>query len=189
MELFEAIRKRRSCRKFAPGEIPPADMAKILEAATWAPSPANNQPWEFIVVTSPEVKARIAEASLATKKMLFEKSGWKWVERYDVGFLRECPALVLVIGDPKRSGAHVFLADSIPGYQHACAAAVQNMLLAAEALGYGSLWFSLFEKAPIREILGIAPGLDPLSFVCLGRPAEKPIETPRTSFAEKTKYL
>jgi len=189
MELVEAIRKRRSCRKFMPDSIPEPDLEKILEAATWAPSPANNQPWEFIVITDPEIKSKIADAASATKTMLFEKSGWKWLERYNVNFVRECPVLVVVIGEPKKSGAHIFLEDSIPGYQHACAAAVQNMLLAACSLGLGSLWFTLFEKAAIRRILGIAPELDPLSIVCLGKPAVEPLETPRTNFSEKTRRI
>jgi nitroreductase len=189
MELFEAIRKRRSCRKFMPDSIPPEDIGRILEAATWAPSPANNQPWEFIVITNPEIKARIAAAAEATKAMLFEKSGWKWIEKYNVNFVRECPVLIAIIGDPKKSGAHIFLGDSIPGYQHACAAAVQNMLLAACGLGLGSLWFTLFEKAPLRKILDIAPELDPLSLVCIGKPAAAPAETPRTDFTAKTRYL
>ncbi len=189
MELFESIRKRRSCRKFMPDSVPAEDLGRILEAATWAPSPANNQPWEFIVVTDPDIKDKIAEAATATKTMLFEKSGWKWLDRYSVNFVRECPVLVVVVGEPKKSGAHIFLEDSIPGYQHACAAAVQNMLLAACSLGLGSLWFTLFEKTPVRKILGIAPELDPLSMVCLGRPAMEAPETPRTNFAEKTRYI
>ncbi|MEN6465054.1 MAG: nitroreductase family protein [Syntrophaceae bacterium] len=189
MELFEAIRKRRSCRRFLPDSIPADDVGRILEAAIWAPSPANNQPWEFIVVTSPEIKARIADAAAATKTMLFEKSGWKWLDRYDVNFIRECPVLIVVLGDPQKSGAHVFLGDSIPAYQHACAAAVQNMLLAACALGLGSLWFTLFERCPVRRILKISTDLDPLSIVCLGKPAATPVEPPRQSFAEKTRYV
>ncbi len=189
MEVFEAIRNRRSCRKFLPDEVPPGDIGKILEAATWAPSPANNQPWEFIVITGAGVKARIAQAALATKKMLFEKSGWKWMERYDVAFVRECPILIAVLGDPKKAGAHIFLEDSIRGHENACAAAVQNMLLAATALGYGSLWFTLFEKGPVREILGISSAIEPLSFVCIGKAAAAPVETPRADVSEKTRYL
>lgn len=189
MELFEAIRKRRSCRRFMPDSIPPEDVGKILEAATWAPSPANNQPWEFIVVTDPGIKAGIAAAATATKTMLFEKSGWKWLERYNVNFIRECPVLIVVTGAPEKSGAHIFLEDSIPGYQHACAAAVQNMLLAACGLGLGSLWFTLFEKGPLRDILGIGPELDPLSIVCIGKAAVPPAETPRRNYSEKTRYI
>ncbi len=189
MELFETIRNRRSCRSFMPDSIPSEDVGRILEAATWAPSPANNQPWEFIVVTNPEVQAAIADAAAKTKAMLFEKSGWKWIEKYKMDFLRECPVLIVVVGDPRKSGAHVFLGDSIPGYQHACAAAVQNMLLAASALGLGSLWFTLFERCPIRRILNISTDLDPLAIVCLGKPKITPVETPRLGFAEKTRYV
>ena len=59
MDLFTAIKERRSCRNFLPDPIDEATIEKILEAATWAPSPLNAQPWEFVVVTSQEMKENI----------------------------------------------------------------------------------------------------------------------------------
>ena len=56
MEVFEAIKGRRSCRSFLPDPIPENDLEKVLDAANWAPSPLNSQPWEFIVITAKEVK-------------------------------------------------------------------------------------------------------------------------------------
>lgn len=189
MELFEAIRRRKSCRSFLPDIIPNEEILKVMEAGTMAPSPANNQPWEFIVITKPETKAAIAQAADATRKMLFEKSGWKWLERYSIDFLNEAPVLIVVAGEPVKSGAHIFLEDSIPGYQHACAAAVENMLLAASAMGLGSLWFTLFQKQPLREILGLKFEIDPLSIICLGKPAADSPKTTRKSVEEKTRYI
>ena len=56
MDLFTAIKERRSCRSFLSDPIEEAVLEKIIEAGTWAPSPMNAQPWEFIVVTGPEMK-------------------------------------------------------------------------------------------------------------------------------------
>jgi hypothetical protein len=63
MDVFTAISGRRSCRKFHPEAVSDADIEKILEAGNWAPSPANQQPWEFIVITSTGIKERIFSES------------------------------------------------------------------------------------------------------------------------------
>ncbi len=59
MDLYTAIKERRSCRNFLPDPIDQNTIEKILEAATWAPSPLNSQPWEFLVITNNEVKEKI----------------------------------------------------------------------------------------------------------------------------------
>ena len=75
------------------------------------------------------------------------------------------------------------------GYQLACAAAIHNMLLAAHALDLGSLWFTLFDKDPMRRILGIPADKTPVAIVCLGKPAGPLKPVPRKAIAEKTTYL
>jgi nitroreductase len=83
----------------------------------------------------------------------------------------------------------MFMQDGSTGYQHACAAAVQNMQLAAHALGLGSLWFTLFDKAAISDILAIDENLVPLALVCLGRPAGDMPPVPRKAIEKLTTYL
>ncbi len=189
MDVFEAIKGRRSCRKFSSEPIAENDLDLILEAATWAPSAANNQPWEFIVVSSAAVKQRILEEAQERKQELFAKSGWKWLDRYQVGFLLEAPVILAVVGNPKKSGADLFLEGRGESYAHGCVAAIQNMLLAAHALGLGSLWFTLFDKKVLREILGIEADKDPIALVLLGKPAAAPINTPRVAVQDKVRYL
>lgn len=189
MEIFEAIKGRRSCRSYLPEAVAESTVEKLLEAATWAPSPLNHQPWEFIVITNGEMKARIAENAITTKKVVFEKSGWKWMDKYDVGFLRDVPVIIAVIGDPKKVGAGIFMKGGETSYQHACAAAIQNMLLAAHALELGSLWFTLFETDSLRTLLDIAPEKDPLALICIGRPAGSPFQTTRKHLNDKTSYV
>jgi nitroreductase len=82
-----------------------------------------------------------------------------------------------------------FLEDGSVGYQYACAAAAQNMMLAAQALGIGSLWYTLFEKNRLSGILGLAPEKKPLSIVCLGKPAGEVPPAGRKPAADKTVWL
>jgi 5,6-dimethylbenzimidazole synthase len=189
MDLATAIRDRRSCRQFLPDAIPEAVLSQVLESATWAPSPANNQPWEFIVVSSPEVKTRIFEEAEKRRSVLFEKSGWKWLNRYEVGFLTVAPIIICVVGDPKKTGADMFLEGGGTAYQHACAAAVQNMLLTAHALGLGTLWFTLYDKSALRGILGVSDEKDPIALICLGKPGGEPLQTPRKGLDKKVTFL
>jgi len=189
MDLITAIQGRRSCRSYASQAVDDATIERLLESATWAPSPANNQPWDFVVVTSAEIKEKIFAEAEERRRILFEKSGWKWLNRYDVGFLKDAPVILCVVGDPKKTGADMFLEAGGQAYQHACAAAIQNILLTAHALGLGSLWFTLYEKQVLREVLGLDADKDPVALICIGKPAGEPFTTPRKPVQDKTRYM
>jgi nitroreductase len=83
----------------------------------------------------------------------------------------------------------MFLEGGGLAYQHGCAAAIQNMLLAAHALGLGTLWFTLFEKDSIRKTLKIDQAKEPLALICLGKPATAPPPTPRKAVKEITSFV
>ncbi len=190
MDVFTAIRERRSCRNFLPDE-PGGDLVeRVLEAGNWAPSPANRQPWEFVVIRNPAVKEQIYREGMLCKRKLLERSGWKWLDSYHIDFIREVPVVIAVIGDPQKSGADLFLDEGTGrGYLEACSAAIQNMMLAAHALGLGSLWFTLFEPASLRKTLGLDPGKDPVGLVCIGKCAGGPAPAKRKDPGENTRYL
>lgn len=189
MDIFTAIKERRSCRKYLPDSIDKDQIDKILEAAIWAPSPANNQSWEFIVITNKDMKEKIFNESERCKKYLFEKSGWKWLNKYRVDFLLEVPVIIAVIGDPKKTGADMFLDEGALAYRECCAAAIQNMILAAHAIDLGTLWFTLFDKEKLKSILGVDPDKSPISLVLVGKVGGEPIHTPRTDVKDKTRYI
>ena len=189
MDVLTAIQERRSCRNFTPEPISEDTIEKILEAATWAPSPLNMQPWEFIVVTNTEVKEKLFSEAERCRKWALEKSGWDWLNSYQVDFVKAAPAIIAVVGNPKKTGVDMFQEEGTVGYQHACAAATQNIHLAAHDLGLGSLWFTFFDKKPVREILGIDPDKTPLALVCLGKAASKPQHMPRKEVKAKTTYI
>lgn len=189
MDLFETIRGRRSCRDFAVDPVDEGVIEKILEAASWAPSPLNSQPWEFIVITNPEVKGKIFSEGERCRKWALEKTGWKWLGAYSTEFLLSAPVIIAVIGDPKKTGVDLFMEEGSMGYQAACAAAVQNIHLAAHALGLGSLWYTLFDKKIMREILGVVSEKVPLALICIGKPQQSCPPPPRKVLKEKVTYL
>ena len=157
--VFEAILARRSVRRFVEGrQVERQKIVRLLEAAMAAPSACNVQPWEFVVVTAPET-VREVKAS---------------IERFGD---YNAPLLVVVC-------AHLPL---IPwaGYNGAmdCSAAIENMLLAATAMGLGSVWVGAFRPEAVRRILDIPEHVVPLGIVYLGYPAEQP--PPRTQYLEE----
>lgn len=189
MDVFTAIKNRRSCRKFREDPIDDEIIMNILEAANWAPSPKNAQPWQFIVIKNQEIKERIYLESEQRRKWLLEKSGWQWLDKYQVDFIRQVPVIIAVIGDPEKTGVDKFLKGDGMGYQHACSAAVQNMLLAAHALGVGSLWFTIYDCDVMRQILEIEDSKVPLSLVLIGKSAAELKRMGRRDVLQKTKFL
>jgi 5,6-dimethylbenzimidazole synthase len=189
MDLFEAIKGRRSCRGFLADPIDESTIFRIIEAGTWAPSPMNTQPWEFLVVTGEGMKEALFNEADARRKWGREVSGWKWLDSYSVDFLKAAPAIIVVIGDPKKTGLDSFLQEGGVGYQHACAAAIQNMHLAAYGLGLGTLWFTLFDRQAVRKILDIPENKTPLALICVGKPAKPSPAPPRKDVREKIRFI
>ena len=189
MDVFTAMRERRSCRNFAAEAIDKETIGKLLEAATWAPSPMNSQPWEFLVITSADLRAKIKAEAESCKEWALEKSGWKWLGKYPMGFLDGVPVFIGVVANPKKSGIDQFSDEGPTDHLYACAAAIQNLNLAAQALGLGTLWFSFFRQAPMKEILDIPDEKTLLALVCVGKPAAESPAVPRKDGAEKTRWL
>ena len=94
MDLFTAIRERRSCRSFSTDPVEEKTISQLLQAAGWAPSPMNAQPWQFIVVTSETKKLAIFDEADRCRRWAVEKSGWKWLDAYSVDFLKKVPAIM-----------------------------------------------------------------------------------------------
>jgi nitroreductase len=156
METLEALRLRRSIRKYMDVPVEFEKVGNILDAARLAPSAGNVQDWKFILVTKEETRKKIAEACL--------KQYW----------MQDAPVHIVVVGHPKKvatfygeKGAKVYC-------QHGCAAAVENMLIAATDQGLGSCWVGAFEEGMLRTALKIPPDASPQAVVTIGYAAEKP---------------
>ena len=181
-EVFDAIRQRRSVRKYLPKKISNEIVTEVLAAAGWAPSAHNSQPWRFIVLDDASVKRRLADAMADAWAKDLQRDGVtveaikraERVERFAVA-----PVLILAcltmdglrkFPDAEREVCERDLAVQSFG------AALQNLLLAAHAKGLGACWFCApaFCKETVRKILKIPDAVEPQAFVAMGYPAEKP---------------
>lgn len=159
-DFIDVILKRRSIRKFTDQPLEREKLIQLLEAAMAAPSAMNGQPWEFIVVTDKEVIDRLRKA-LPFGKM-------------------NAPAIICVMGSARmqknKAGDKFWVQD--------CSAATENILLAATALGLGSVWVGIHPvamfKRQVSDILNLPDGVTPLNLIYLGYPAEE--KRPRTQY-------
>ena len=170
MDLFEAIRGRRSVRAFTKEDVPDEVVEKLIDAARWAPSAGNIQPWEFVVVRNPETKRRLAAAALYQD------------------FIAEAPVVVVVCANERRSAMGYGRRGATLYCIQDCAAATQNMLLAAHALGLASCWVGAFSEDEVREVIEAPDGVRPVAIIPIGHPAERPRPPPRRPISHIIHY-
>jgi nitroreductase len=156
MDVLEAIKGRRSIRAFKNQDVPAEIVEKLIDAARWAPSAGNIQPWEFIIVRKPEIKRRLAEAALGQS------------------FIEEAPVVIVVCADENCSSQGYGVRGKTLYCIQDTAAAIQNIHLAAYSLGLGTCWVGAFREEGARKILGIPQGVKPVAIVPVGYPAEAP---------------
>jgi nitroreductase len=150
MNALEAIRKRRSVRKYTGEPIPREDLKKIVDAGRLAATGSNRQPWDFIVVTEREMIERLKVAA-------------QWMEK--------AAAIIAVVMDPS---SRWWVEDG--------SAAVENMLIASTALGYGSCWlegYTLPREEEFKELLGVPKEKRLLTLIPIGVPVEWPTKEKR----------
>ncbi len=159
MEFSELVRQRRSIRQYRPDPLPDELLQQVLEAARWAPSAINSQPWELIVVREAEVRQALYDLAGAV--------GLKWPH------LLAAPVTVVVCARPLTPWARD---DAI--------FAAQNMLLQAAALGLGSCWVGGFNEARLKGLLGVPEDYVLPGMFTLGYPAHEPAPPPRREIAD-----
>jgi coenzyme F420-0:L-glutamate ligase/coenzyme F420-1:gamma-L-glutamate ligase len=176
--VLDAVRGRRSVRRYLPKEVADAAVERVLEAARWAPSPHGRQPWRFAVIRKDESKERLAEAMGGEWRSNLEMDGQdaKVVERRLEGSRRrllDAPVLVLLClytqdldtyPDPARQENETTMAVQSLG------AAAQNALLAAYDAGLDAGWMCapLFAPEKVVEALGLDPKVVPHALLTLG---------------------
>ena len=158
MDAVHAIMTRRSTRQFTDEPVTAEQLDTLLRAAMAAPSAGNQQPWRFVVARDAEVRARLAVATQYSSPM------------------GRSPLGIVVLADT-RENKH-------PGYWvQDCSAAVQNILLAAHALGLGGVWIGVHpveeREAHVREIVGAPQGFAALCMIAIGHPASPGPEVDR----------
>jgi len=157
MDLFETVEKRRSIRKFRPNPIPDKDLKKILEAGRLAPSGGNRQPWSFVVVRKPETKKKLAAVANLQR------------------FIADADTVLIALGDP---------AVSKSLYKQDPMIAIEHMVLASTALGYGTCWIGAFNENDVKEIAKVPENMTVIALLPIGVPDENPPPKPRRAFKE-----
>ncbi|NJP36868.1 5,6-dimethylbenzimidazole synthase [Alkalicoccus luteus] len=180
--IYKVIYHRRDIRSFLSTPIPENTIHKILNAAHHAPSVGFMQPWNFILVSSNEIKEKLAWAADKERRALaIHYEGEKETKflSLKVEGLKESPLTICVTCDPTRGGSHILGRNSIPETDAlSTACAIQNMWLAASAEGLAMGWVSFYKKNDIRDILEIPPHIEPIALISIGYTddyPEKPI--------------
>lgn len=192
MSIKDAIKQRRSIRRFQQKHVPAEAVLEVLEAAGWAPSAHNSQPWRFIILQDPNVKRELSEKMASAWAADMTKDGStveeaKMLERKE----RFAAAPVLILAcltmedlkqfpDIQRQASEKDLALESLG------AGLENMLLAAHASGLGACWYCApaFCKDIVRQVLKIPRDVEPSAFIILGYPAETPVAPKRKMLNE-----
>ncbi len=154
--VLRAIRERRSTVRFKSAQVEEEKIQQILEAGRWAPSFMNRQPWEFIVVSDPEVKRQLGQ--IGVRVTLFSEG------------IKQASTVIVVVVDPKKDPYHYIEDGSV---------SAQNMVLAAHSLGLASYWIGVFnlqsdKKSPegaVKETLKIPKDFRVIALLPIGIPA------------------
>ncbi len=170
MELFEAIRTRRSVRKFSDKPVEDEKLLQLLEAVRVAPSWANMQCWSFIVVKAAAAKERISELSYV--EAFFAPKGYKANPAKKA--LAEAPVVIIACADPAKSGV---LWDQTY-YMADLGIACQNLWLAARGLGLGTVFVGVFEEEKLRALFGIPSHIRIVGLFPVGYPLEDKAGSP-----------
>ena len=175
--VYRAIYTRRDVRgQFLADAIDPDVLRRLLLAAHHAPSVGFMQPWNFVVITSPDVKSRVRTAftrANAEASKLFDDTRQSLYSALKLEGISDAPVNLCVTCDRERGGP-VVLGRShnrdTDLYSTACA--VQNLALAARAEGIGVGWVSIFNDCDLRNILGLPVHVVPVAYLCLGHVRE-----------------
>jgi 5,6-dimethylbenzimidazole synthase len=172
--IYRVMAVRRDMRHFLSDALDDALLGRLLAAAHLAPSVGLMQPWRFIRVCNPELRASIHELveaeRLETARALGERSDE--FMRLKVEGILECSELLVAALAPGRR-AHVFGRRTMPEMDLASVAcAIQNLWLAARAEGIGMGWVSLFDPGRLRQLLRMPADSRPVAVLCLGRVRE-----------------
>ena len=170
-EPLNSILRRRSCRHFLSEPLREGDLELLLLAMQQAPSAGNRQPWFLYVVTDRATKERLAQSA------------------FDQTFLSQAPVVFVVCTEPERSAARYRDRGRTLYCLQDTAAMVENLLIAATALGYGTCWIGAFDEEAARKVLNIPPHLRPVAIVPVGPGIRSEHATTRRPLSEITTFI
>jgi nitroreductase len=163
MDLYEAIRTRKSVRAWRDRPVPEDVLARVLDAARLSPSARNMQEWRFVVVSDPVLRRRLG------------------VDAAGQAFVGAAP---IVLACCAESDGRVMRCGQA-AYPIDVAIAMDHLSLAAAAEGLGTCWIGSFDEGKVREILGIPPAVRVVQLMPLGYPVDpSPVEKQRLALSE-----
>ena len=166
MEFAELIQKRYSVRAYKPDPVEEEKLKQVLEAMRLAPTAANRQPFQFIVI---HTKGREAELRRI----------------YHRGWFVQAPLVICACGVPAQN----WVRDDGKNYNDVdVAIAMDHLILAAADQGLGTCWIGAFDSAAAREVLGLPDGVEPVAFTPLGYPADQPEPKERKPLEELVRH-
>lgn len=176
MDTLDSIFKRRSVRRYKPDPVSDKDLEQVLEALRWAPSWANTQPWEIVVVRDDDVKLKlqetIPEGNPARKAMV------------------KAPVIIVLCGKKGVSG--VYKGNTVTALgdwmMFDVGIAGQNLCLAAHALGLGTVHAGYVDHEAASEVLGLPEDVTVVELIPLGHPDHDPSAPPRKELTEFVSY-
>ncbi len=167
MDVFDAIRARKSVRQYVDKPIAAETLTAVLEAGRLAPSASNRQEWRFLIVRDPAKRRKLAEA--ANRQT----------------FIGEAPVVIVACAE---TDGHVMRCGQLC-YPIDVAIALDHMTLAAVASGLGTCWIGAFDEARVKAVLGIPDHLRVVALMPMGYPVDPSIkEKPRLPFTTIVKY-
>jgi nitroreductase len=168
MNVFEAIAGRKSIRKFEKRSVDDKLIGVLLYMATQAPSAGNVQDWRFVVVKDDEQKKKLYKAALEQDCIL------------------NAPVVIAVCSDTKSIGLKYGKRGETLYSIQDTAAAIENILLSAYALGLGACWVGAFDEESVKTALGLPEHVRPYALIPVGYPAEDPKKPERIDFDNLT---
>jgi nitroreductase len=172
METLEAIKTRRSIRKYKPTPVDGKVLEQVLEAARWSPSWANTQCWRFIVVRNDTLKAELAGALSPNNPA--------------TNAIQTAPVVIVACAELQKAGFKSGEVKTVRGdwYMFDVGLAMENLVLAAHALGLGTVHVGFLDHKKVENILGVPEGFCVVEMTPLGYPDAESRVTPRKELTE-----
>jgi nitroreductase len=176
MELMEAIKARRSIRKYKPDPVPEQTLRTVLEAVQWTPSWANTQCWEIILVTDPKIKSELATTLPKGNPA--------------IPSMTDAPMIIVLCGKKGTSGYYKDQVTTDKGdwLMFDTGLAMQSLCLAAHALGLGTVVIGMMDHRKASQILGVPGDIEVVAMTPLGYPATAGGSSKRKEIAEFVSY-
>ncbi len=166
MDVFEAIKGRRSIRSYKKQDVPDDIVRKLVEAAILAPSAGNIQPYQLVIVRSEKTRQQLSKAAFNQKTLL------------------EANVVIVVCVDEKQASTKYGERGKKLYCIQDTAAATQNILLAAYSLGLGTCWIGAFNEDDVKKAVNAPKEMHPVTMIPIGYPNESPEQRSRRSFDE-----